>query len=245
MRKVFLLLLLTGLFGAAYAQDVLTGRVYENKTKVFLQGIRVEDLKSHAITMTGNDGSFTLKARVGDLVTFSNFSYKPDTIFLTKLDYIQIFLDLKRTMLDEVNVTQQQIKNGAAGFTTQRDPGVLGSNTVKYQRDDSGNYKGGVLFKIPDGGPTPRQREAKIAAKEKDQEKIRRVFNADSLQRYLPLRGQEMTNFVIMYMPDANTFFDPQFSLVPYLNTSYREFMKIPEDERKSKSLTELPPLKE
>jgi hypothetical protein len=249
MRKLFLLMLLTGLAGIGYAQDVLTGRVYENKTNNFLRGIRVEDLKSHAVTMTGQDGSFTLKASKGDLVTFTNFNYRPDTVFLTTLTYLQVFLVLKTTLLDEVKVSDQQIKNGAAGFKTQKDTGVFGSNVVKYQRNDDGpnkgSYKGGVTFKIPDGGETQRQHEAKVEAKQKDQDRIRRVFNPDTLKKYVSLTGQEMINFVIMYTPDAKTFFDPQFNIITYVNASYREFMKIPEEDRKSKSLTELPAIKE
>jgi hypothetical protein len=47
-----------------------------------------------------------------------------------------------------------------------------------------------------------------------------------------------------MYIPDIDTYFSFDFNLVAYLNRCYREFLKIPEEDRKSKSLTELPPLK-
>jgi hypothetical protein len=199
MRQVFLLILFTMLSTVLFAQDEFTGRVYENKVNVFLQGVRVEDLKSHAMTITGPDGSFTIKAMVGDLVAFTNSSYKPDTVFLANLKYMQIFL------------------------------GVLGSHVVKYQRDDSGNYKGGVTFRIPDGSDSKRKHEEKVTQKERQQEKIRKVFNADSLKRYLPITGQEMQNFVTMYIPDIDTYFSFDFNLVAYLNRCYREFLKIPE----------------
>jgi hypothetical protein len=243
MRQVFLLILFIMLSTALFAQDEFTGRVYENKVNVFLQGVRVEDLKSHAMTITGPDGSFTIKAKVGDLVAFTNSSYKPDTVFLANLKYMQIFLDLNQNQLKEVTITNQTVK-GNAGFTTQEDKGVLGSHVVKYQRDDSGNYKGGVTFRIPDGSDSKRKHEEKVTQKERQQEKIRKVFNADSLKRYLPITGQEMQNFVTMYIPDIDTYFSFDFNLVAYLNRCYREFLKIPEEDRKSKSLTELPPLK-
>jgi len=242
LRQFLFLALLSTLVSVVHAQGQLTGRVYEDKTTKVLQGIRVEDEKSHSITTTGPDGSFVIKAAIGDVVTFTNFNYRRDTLFLTNLNYVQVFMVLNQTMLQEVNVTNQQIKSNA-GFTTQKNPGVFGSNTVKYQRDDSGNFKGGVLLNIPDGTDN-RRHEEKVNYLERQKEKIRKVFNADTLSIYLPLKGQEMENFIILYTPDVNTYFSFDFNLPSYLNHSYREFMMIPEEDRKSKSLTQLTPAK-
>jgi len=242
MRQFLFFILLTALVSVVHAQGQLTGRVYEDKTTKVLQGIRVEDQKSNSITTTGPDGSFVIKAAIGDVVTFTNFNYKRDTLFLTNLNYVQVFMVLNQTMLQEVNVTNQQIK-GNAGFTTQQTPGVLGSKTVKYQLDDNGDAKGGVLLNIHDGTDN-RQHEEKVAHQEKQKEKIRRVFNADSLKIFLPITGQEMENFIILYTPDVKTYFSFDFSLPSYLSRCYREFMMIPEEERKSRSLTQLTPTK-
>ena len=242
IRQLLFFILLTAFVSVVHAQGQLTGRVYEDKTTKVLQGIRVEDEKSHTITTTGQDGSFVIKAKIGDVVTFTNFNYHRDTLFLTNLNYVQVFMVLNQTMLQEVNVTNQQIK-GNAGFTTQKNPGVLGSNTVKYQLDDNGDAKGGVLLNIPDGTDN-RRHEEKVNYEEKQKEKIRRVFNEDSLKIFLPIRGQEMENFIIMYTPDVKTYYSFDFNLPSYLSRCYREFMMIPEEDRKSKSLTQLTPAK-
>jgi hypothetical protein len=241
IRQFLFFILLSGLITTAFAQDQLTGRVYENQSKVFLQGIRVEDLKSRAMTMTGPDGSFTLKAAVGDVVCFTNSNYKPDTLYLADLKYVQVFLDPKVTMLNEVTVTNQEIKKNA-GFTTQKQPGLAGSQTVLYQTDENGNPIGGLKMNIADGGETPKQHEAKVSRTEAQKDQIRKVFNAENLKKYLPITGQEMENFIILYTPDINTYFAPTFNLVAYLNANYEEFNKIPVDQRQSKSLTQLVP---
>jgi hypothetical protein len=199
----------------------------------------VENLKSHIITQTSNDGSFSIKAAVGDLVCFSNYNYKTDTVYLLDLKYIQIFLEPRINMLQEVNVTNQQIK-GNAGFVATPDIGPLGSHAVTYQRDDSMNFKGGINFNISDGGETKRKHEARITETEKEKEEIRKVFNAQNLKKFLPIAGQEMDNFVILYMPDRQTYYGPAFNLVGYVNSCYEEFVKIPQDERQSKELTQL-----
>ena len=221
------------------AQDQLTGRVYENKTNVFLQGVKVEDLKTHVMTMTGKDGSFTIKAAVGDVICFSDFSYKPDTVYVANLKYMQVFLDLRQNMLDEVKVTNQEIK-GNAGFAPQVERGPLNSQSVTYQTDANGNYVGGVKLRVFDGGPTPKQHEKAVNDKENLKQGILKVFNAEYLKKYLPISGQEMQNFIILYMPDPNTFYADTFNLVSYINGCYEEFQKIPLEDRQSKTYTQL-----
>src|ERR1700753_3329754 len=169
VRRLLFLILLSGAINTAFAQDMLRGRVYENKSKVFLQGVKVEDLKSHAIVITGPDGNFEIKAAVGDVVCFSNDNYKPDTVLLTDLKIREIFLDPRVNMLQEVTVKNQEIKKDA-GFTTQKQPGVLGSQTVLYQTDSEGNPIGGIKMNIADGGETPKQHEAKVAKSEAKKE---------------------------------------------------------------------------
>jgi len=240
MQRSFLFILCCVLFAhLSFAQGQLTGRVFENKTKVFLQGVKVEDLKSHAITITRADGSFIINAAVGDVVTFSNSNYKPDTIYLTNLNYIQVFLELKQNMLNEVKVTNQQIKANA-GFNAQPETGPLGSHAVTYQRDEKGELKGGVNFNIADGTNTKRKHEDQVTTSEKQKEEIIKVFNAANLKKYLPITGQEMDNFIILYMPDVKTYFSPAFNLVAYLNGCYEEFLKIPVEQRQSKTFTQL-----
>ena len=82
----------------------------------------------------------------------------------------------------------------------------------------------------------------KVEKSEAQKEQIRRVFNPENLKKYLPITGQEMENFIILYTPDINTYFAPGFNLVAYLNAQYAEFNKIPVDQRQSKSLTQLVP---
>jgi len=241
MRQFLFLIVFSAFATGAFAQNQLTGRVFENKSKVFLQGIRIEDLKSHAIVISGPDGSFTIGAAVGDVVCFTNANYRPDTLYLADLKYVQVFLDPKVNMLEEVKVTNQEIKKNA-GFSTQKQPGVLGNQTVLYQTDENGNPIGGLKMNIADGGETPKQHEAKVSRSEALKAQIAKVFNAENLKKYLPISGQEMENFIIMYTPDINTYFAATFNLVAYLNASYEEFNKIPVEQRQSKALTQLVP---
>jgi hypothetical protein len=223
----------------AVAQDQLTGRVYENKTNVFLQDVKIENLKTHVMTMTGKDGSFTIKAAIGDVICFSSFSYKPDTAYVANLNYMQVFLDLRQNMLNEVKVTNQEIK-GNAGFAPQVERGPLNSQSVTYQTDKNDDYNGGVKLRLFDGGPTAKEKEKKVTDKENLKQGILKVFNADYLKKYLPISGQEMQNFIILYMPEPDTFYSGSFNLVSYINNCYEEFQKIPLEDRQSKTYLQL-----
>ena len=89
------------------------------------------------------------------------------------------------------------------------------------------------------GGGGKSASEKKIE-KRKQEEQIAQVFNATTLGKYLPFEGQELKNFVILYRPDVNTFFDKNFNITDYISASYRTFMQIPEEKRRSKELVEL-----
>jgi hypothetical protein len=238
LRKLLFLALVLLSVRSAYAQDEVSGRVYENKTNVFLQGVKVENLKTHLMTLTHTDGSFTLKAKKGDLLTFVNANYRPDTVFLTDLRYIQVFLEPNRQMLNEVTVTGQELK-GNTGFNATPQKRVLGAGAVTYQTDSTGNYKGGVVISLPTGD-SKRKEDERIARDVKRNDIIAKAFSADSLRKYVPLTGQEMQNFIVLYTPDTKTFFGPDFHLTTYVNECYKEFLKIPVEQRRSKELTQL-----
>src|SRR5258708_16111179 len=101
-----LLLLLSGLFilNLSYAQDKLSGRVIENKTNVALGGIKIENLKNHNGSVSDSTGRFSIKANIGDYIAFSGFAYHGDTVYVTNLKYLEVHLDLKQNVLNEVRV---------------------------------------------------------------------------------------------------------------------------------------------
>ncbi len=238
LRKILLMAVVLLIFQTARAQDEISGRVYENKTNVFLQGVKVENLKTHLMTLTHTDGSFTLKAKKGDLLTFVNANYRPDTVFLTDLRYIQVFLEPNRQMLGEVKVTGQELK-GNTGFNATPKQRVLGAQAVTYQVDTGGYDKGGIVINLPTGD-SKRKEEERIARDVKRNDIIAKAFSADSLRKYIPLTGQEMQNFIVLYTPDTKTYFSPDFHITAYVNECYKEFLKIPAEQRRSKELTQL-----
>ena len=58
-----------------HAQSVFNGRVFENKTRITLHGIRVENLNNRLVALTGDDGRFSIAAKVGDFLVLKGGFY--------------------------------------------------------------------------------------------------------------------------------------------------------------------------
>ena len=114
MIRVFLTsILLLFIVNLSFAQGNLTGRVYENKTRIPIAGVSIQNLNSHIFAVSDKNGLFSIRAHVGDIVTFSSFAYETDTLFVKDLSSIEILMDLKGTNLKGVTIRDQQTRLGS------------------------------------------------------------------------------------------------------------------------------------
>ncbi len=224
--------------GTVFSQGRVRGKVLEDKTYLGVPGVTVQNLSNKATIATDAAGAFSIVAKTGDMLKFSSMGYKADTVLLTSLDVITVYLIPEQNMLNEVKVKELEFPPGAFAFKPMMGP--LGSKVVRYQTDKSGNPIGGIKMS-PSAlfGNGKNKSEEKIERYEMDAD-ISKVFNEETLGKYLPFTGQELTNFVILYKPSVETFTNPNFKMAEYINACYQKFMWIPADKRKSKELVEL-----
>ncbi len=177
IRLILCCAFLTLFFGVANAQDNLVGRIHEDKTNVAIPGINVHNLKTNKIMVSDATGAFSVPAKVGDIVVFSGFAYRSDTLYVQKLGYIDIVLTLKSKMLDEVKVTGQEVHTGSLKGTPTLSP--FNSQTAVYTRDDAGNYIGGLTMRLPDShsAENKRKRDAQVRKDEGVKGKIEEIFS--------------------------------------------------------------------
>jgi len=240
LRSFLVLLGLLFLVTISYAQGNLTGRVYENKTRIPIAGVSIQNLSTHVFTVTDKNGLFAIRAHVGDLVTFSSFAYETDTLYVKDLNSTEILMDLKGSNLKGVTITDQQTKLGKLTAPPTLSP--FGGQTVVYSKDANGDLKGGLTMNLFDShsDAKKKRKDIQLGKDEELKQKIAREFSPENLKDYVPLKGQEMTNFIIMYTPTIDTYSNPEFNFTAYVNSSYHEFMKIPKERRESKDLTDL-----
>ncbi|HEY9535748.1 MAG TPA: hypothetical protein VIQ77_14525 [Mucilaginibacter sp.] len=221
-------------FAKANAQDLLKGRVQELHNEVLLSGIKIENSTGRQTVFSDPHGNFMIRAKKGDVLYFTGMNYVPDTVYLTDLKYLVVSLVLRQNQLGEVKVRSTETHLGNLSVAPQTGP--LGSKTVLYQPG------GGLKVKIFDSHSGQKKRE-KLQKLEEDGEKYREIaaaFNEETVKKYIPLNGQELKNFIQKYMPDVDTYFSNSFNMGVYINDSYKEFLKIPEDKRKSPTYFQL-----
>jgi hypothetical protein len=220
----------------ARGQSVFSGRVLESKTRVVLHAVRIENLTNKLKTITGDDGQFAIAAKTGDLLVFNAFSYKPDTLLITDMHAREIFMEPKTTLLNQVTITDTSGRAKANTNAVQHyDPEYHGQ-TVVYQRDAKGYYKGGIAIRLHYWTKDEhKKRKAAQTAKEREMsEHISNVFTPLNISKYVPLKGTDMDDFLMLYTPDVKEYTDKKFDLLPYLNACYQNWQTLTPEQRKS-----------
>jgi hypothetical protein len=227
LRFGFIILLLSGYY--SNAQTLVKGKVMENKTRIALAGVRVENLSTKQSVLTDNKGLFSIKAEKNQLLTFKVFSYEPDTVLITGNFTLEVYLNLQTHNLKNVNVTTIQ---GPGSFAVY-DP-LFHGQTVTYQTDAGGRPKGGVVFRFWYWKKDER-RKKRNERREKEgrlNAQIDTVFTAAHLSKYLTLNNAEMNRFIQLYKPSTAVYFDNDFNLLDYLQQCTKKFSELPLEER-------------
>ena len=221
---------------AANAQSVFSGRVLENKTRIVLRSIRIENQTTKLKTITDERGQFFINAKVGDILIFNGFSYLPDTVLITDMHAREIFMEPKKNMLNQVNITDTSgMAKANAGAFLPPDK-MFHGQLIANQRDNDLNEIGGIAIRLHYWSKDEKKKR-KAAQSAKDRaisEKISQVFTPLNIGQYVPLRGDDMDNFLMLYTPDVKEYTDKRFALVPYVSACYQNWQTLTPEQKKA-----------
>lgn len=212
-----------------FGQSKLKGRVFENKTRIALADIWVENLNTKQFIVTDNNGHFTIAAKAGDILSFKGFAYKNDTSLVTGMAEKEVFLEPKTTELKQVNVvavTPPKINTYDRFYHGQ---------SMVLKRDKLGRPLGGFIIRVW-YWKKDEHKKAKLEAQQHTYEltdRITAVFTPQIIGKYVPLKNQELDDFIEMYTPDVKAYSANSFQLVVYLNDCYKKYQQLPLDKRK------------
>ena len=235
MRLVFLAFLYCMVSASSLAQSSFIGHIYENKTRVALQGVTVYNQNNSQFVASDEKGKFTINAKRGDILILKSFAYKTDTLLITSLRQQDIMLEPASHTLNDVNVTATETKNADANV--YKDPEYHGQSMV-YQHDANDYYKGGIAIRLWYWNKEEKKlkKQADRVKYEQTSEEIFKLFSPENIARYLPLKGDDMEAFIIRYIPDVAVYAAASFNMMAYLNASYKDFKNLsPEDRRPQK----------
>jgi len=213
---------------SAYSQQILKGRVLEDKTRVGLTAINITNLNTKQTTLSDNKGNFTIKASLNDILLFKGFAYQNDTLVVTKLNSFEVFMLPQDHILKDVKVTSIDGSSMAV-----YNPYFHGQ-TVAYQTDKNGNFIGGLNFRFWYWKKDEHKREKlkKMLQNEQVYVEIAKTFSPENVSRLVPLKGTELDNFISRYTPNIKVYTDNNFNLADYLNTCYKKFMQLTVNQR-------------
>jgi len=219
-----------------HAQTVFNGRVLENKTRITLRGVIVQNLSNKLKSITNESGRFSIAAKTGDMLVLKAFAYQTDTVLLTDMHDREIFLEPAKTMLNQVTITDSSGRSAAANKNMQYYDPQFHGQTVVYHRDDKEEYDGGVIMRLHYfTGDDKKKKKAQLKAEERIlSDEISAIFTADNISHYLPLTGADLDNFLLLYTPEVKTYNSKDFNLLTYLNTSYKTWLTLSADQRKA-----------
>lgn len=229
MPKFILVCLLVWLFAAsAYGQQVLKGRVLEEKTRVGLTAINIQNLNTKQTTLSDNKGNFTIKASLNDILLFKGFAYQNDTLIVTKLNSFEVFMLPQEHVLKDVKVTSMDGPSMAV-----YNPYFHGQ-TVAYQTDKNGNFIGGLNFRFWYWKKDEHKRDKlkKMLQNEQAYADIAKAFSPKNVANFVPLKGVELDNFISAYTPSIKVYQANNFNMADYLNACYKKFMQLPIEKR-------------
>jgi hypothetical protein len=220
MKRIFYLFIIA-LFisNALHAQIYVRGNVVDASSGAKLSDVFVRDVTSKQIALTDKSGRFEVKSETGHTLIFSSPNYVPDTLYVVDLTQKHIELKTKTISLREVNITAQRL-----AFDPHKEyPDV-------YQKSKVYPLSPSTWF-----GKEARdaRRLKRYFAREEQERKVDQVFNRVYVGSIVPLKGQELEDFMQLYRPSyAFITSNNSESLAVYINDSYKKFMALPPEKR-------------
>jgi hypothetical protein len=226
MKRILYLVCITMLLGnVLQAQILVRGNVVDASGGTKLSDVFVRDITNKQITLTDKSGRFEIKSETGHILIFSLPNYVADTLYVVDLVPKHIELKTKTISLHEVNISAQRL-----AFDPHKEyPDVYQKSKV-YPLSPSSWF-----------GKEARdaRRLKRYFAREEQERRVDQVFNAVYVGSIIPLKGQDLQDFMTLYRPSyAFVTSNNSESLAVYINDSYKKFMALPPDKRHLQSLT-------
>jgi hypothetical protein len=218
--KIITVAILVFITGMANAQNTLKGTVEETGSNLKLSNVFIKDATNKQLTLTDKSGNFEIKSAPSHLLIFSSPGYLSDTLYVVDMTPKHIKMQIMNIALSEVKIS---------GTRTNFDPKE--EYPEVYQKSK-------VYVLSPSSWFGKDARDARnlrrYFAMEKQQQEIDEVFNAAYVSSLIPLRGQDLEDFMTLYRPTyAYVHNNNSQTMAVYINDSYKKFKSLPPNKRK------------
>lgn len=225
-KKYFLILLILVIAASVNAQNLLKGAVYDNNGSTKLPDVFIRDNNNKQLALTDKDGNFTIKTETGHTLIFDLPGYISDTLYIVDMAQKKVLLTTKTIALKEVSVNATRTE----AFDPHKEyPDVYEKSKVYIMSPTTWFSKEGK----------DARRLKRYFAKEAQERRIDQVFNRAYVGSIVPLKGEDLENFMTLYRPTyAFINSNNSESLAVYINDSYKKYEALPPEKRSLQSLT-------
>jgi hypothetical protein len=212
------LLLLIG--SSAMAQGLLKGTVYDDASRNKLPNVFIRDNNSKQLTLSEKDGSFSIRTEPGHTLIFDCPGYVSDTLYVINMANKKIMMETKTIALREVSITSTR-----QFFDPHKEyPEIYTKSKVYIMSPTTWFSKEG----------RDARRLKRYFAHEEEERRVDAVFNRAYVGSIVPLKGQELDDFMTLYRPPYSFIkSNDSESLAVYINDSYKKFKALPPEKRK------------
>ncbi|MCD8740611.1 carboxypeptidase-like regulatory domain-containing protein [Mucilaginibacter roseus] len=208
------------------AQNKIKGTVYEGSGNTRLPEVFVHDLTNKQMTLTDKNGNFEITAASGHLVVFSAPTYAADTVYITDLSPKKIRLTPQGIRLNTVNISGTR-----KAFDPEAEYPEVYEKSKVYPLSPSSWFS-------REGRNARRLK--KYFKREVQEREIDRAFNPKFVSSVVPLKGEDLENFMTLYRPKYDDIKNnDQQSLTIYINDSYKKYQALPPEKRRPQRLNE------
>jgi len=216
--KYFTIIILLFAISPLRAQ-VLKGSVVERGSNQRMADVFIRDINSKAVALSDKKGNFDIITGPGHTLIFSSPGYISDTIYVTDMKYRRVEMLVQGIALREVNISATR---------------TMFNPRVEY----ADVYRKSKIY--PMSPSTWFSREGKNARRlkryferEEQERHIDSVYNRVYVSSLVPLRGQELEDFMTMYRPTyAYIMNNNGPSLAAYINDCYKKWKTLPPEKK-------------
>lgn len=220
------LVLIAAIFiaGTVNAQNVLKGTVYESGKSTRMPNVFIRDNNNKQITITDDKGDFSIRTESGHTLIFESPGYTSDTLYITNLANKRVEMVTQTITLRQVNVTSTR-----QSFDAHKEYPEVYTRSKLYPLSPTSWFSKDAR---------DARRLKKYFKHEEEERHVDEVFNVTYVKSLVPLRGQDLENFMTLYRPTyAFLKSNSAEPLTVYINDSYKKFMALPADKRSLPSL--------
>lgn len=223
--KLFAIAMLSFAFASVHAQDFLKGSVHENGSDIKLTNVFIHDINNNQLTLADKNGNFQIRSASGHTVIFTSPGYVSDTLYVVDMTPKKIKMSVLTIALREVNINSSK-----STFNPREEYPEIYQKSKVYVLSPSSWFS---------KDSKDARRLKRYFETEEEDRKVDAAFNMAYVGSLVPLKGQELENFMTLYRPSYDFVkSNDRVSMAVYVNDSYKKYLALPPDKRKLQQLS-------